>query len=86
VIVSPEVAISKEFCTAVLSKSAFSQCLHVVRMDEAHCVSLWGGTFRNDYAELGILHGCLLANVPVLIASATFLRVFIVTKPTRDVT
>ncbi|KAG2155304.1 uncharacterized protein EDB93DRAFT_1247789 [Suillus bovinus] len=41
-------------------------------MDEAHCISLWGGTFRNDYAELGVLCGHLPANVPVLGASATF--------------
>jgi superfamily II DNA helicase RecQ len=42
-------------------------------VDEAHFVSLWGGTFRNDYTELGVLRGCLPANVSVLVASATLL-------------
>ncbi|KAG1882049.1 P-loop containing nucleoside triphosphate hydrolase protein, partial [Suillus tomentosus] len=42
-----------------------------VCVDEAHCISLWGGSFRPDYAELGTLHARVPTNVPFVLASAT---------------
>lgn len=35
------------------------------------CISLWGGSFRPDYAGLGVLRGRFPSNVPVVVASAT---------------
>lgn len=35
------------------------------------CISLWGGSFRPDYAGLGVLRGRFPSNVPFVIASAT---------------
>jgi superfamily II DNA helicase RecQ len=71
IVVSPEIAISAAFRTAVLSKREFSDKLRAVCIDEAHCISLWGGSFRTDYANLGVLRGRFPSNVPFIIASAT---------------
>ena len=49
----------------------FTDCLRVVNIDEAHCINIWGGSFRPDYSELGILRGRIPKNVPFLLASAT---------------
>ena len=43
----------------------------MVIIDEAHCVSLWGGSFRLDYGQLGVLRGRLPKHVPIIVASAT---------------
>lgn len=69
--VSPEIAISSEFWKEVLSKQQFWGCLRIVIIDEAHCISLWGGSFRLDYAQLGVLCGRLPKHVPIVVASAT---------------
>ena len=34
-------------------------------------MNVWGGSFRPDYAALGLLRGCFPGNVPFLVASAT---------------
>jgi superfamily II DNA helicase RecQ len=52
-------------------KSAFTDVLRVVNIDEAHCVNVWGGSFRKEYAALGILRGKLPNNISMTIASAT---------------
>jgi len=71
VFVSPEIATSNDFHKAVLSKSEFAVRLRAVNIDEAHCITLWGGSFRKDYAGLGILRARFPKNVPFLVASAT---------------
>jgi len=71
VIVSPEIAKAASFRTSVLSKPAFNERLRAVNIDEAHCISLWGGSFRPDYADLGVLRGRIPRNVPFVILSAT---------------
>ena len=65
VLVLPEIATSQEFHRAVLSKDSFSSLLHVVNIDEVHCINIWGGTFRTDYAGLGVLRGQFPQNVPL---------------------
>ena len=54
-----------------MSNDSFSSLLRVVNIDEAHCINIWGGTFRTDYACLGVLRGRFPQNVPFQIASAT---------------
>ena len=71
VVVSPEIAISSSFQKGVTSKEGFSSRLRALCIDEAHCMTLWGGTFRPDYGNLGILRGRFPKNVPIVVASAT---------------
>ncbi|EDR05878.1 uncharacterized protein LACBIDRAFT_302478 [Laccaria bicolor S238N-H82] len=71
VVVSPEIAISTSFQKGVTSKEGFYTRLRALCIDEAHCMTLWGGTFRPDYGNLGILRGCFPKNVPIVVASAT---------------
>ena len=56
---------------AVLSKQAFNNHLWAVFIDEAYCISLWGGSFWLEYADLGSLWGRLPNHVAVGIASVT---------------
>lgn len=70
-LVSPEIATSKEFQREVLSKTSFTQHVRMANIDEAHCVTIWGGTFRPEYAKLGLLRGRFPGNIPLLAASAT---------------
>lgn len=43
-----------------------------VIVDEAHCISQWGGDFRPAYAELEKLRAFIPTNIPLLLTSATF--------------
>jgi len=69
--VSPEIAISPDFSKGVISKQQFWGQLHAVIIDEAHCISLWGGSFHPDYAKLGLLRGRFPKHIPFVVASAT---------------
>ncbi|PCH34551.1 hypothetical protein WOLCODRAFT_91164 [Wolfiporia cocos MD-104 SS10] len=46
VIVSPKIVKPAKFCKEV---SGFYQCLCVLCIDEAHRISIWGGSFHPDY-------------------------------------
>ncbi|KAJ7061274.1 P-loop containing nucleoside triphosphate hydrolase protein [Mycena amicta] len=70
IICSPEILKTKAFKSGVLNRIA-DRC-RVVNLDEAHCISTWGGSFRPDYLELGDLRGLVPSHVPILIASATW--------------
>ncbi|KAI1783590.1 P-loop containing nucleoside triphosphate hydrolase protein [Ganoderma leucocontextum] len=72
VYVSPEISVSAPFRQQVLLRPSFYHHLRVVCIDEAHCISLWGGNFRPEYSLLGSLRGAIPANVPFLVSSATF--------------
>lgn len=49
---------------------AFSNKLALVAIDECHCISNWGHSFRSDYKHLGFLKE-IAPNVPVLALTAT---------------
>ncbi|KAF9537136.1 hypothetical protein CPC08DRAFT_594868, partial [Agrocybe pediades] len=66
-----EIAISNEFLRSVLSKKSFTDSVRVVNIDEAHCISEWGGTFRKDYSQLGTLRGRFPKTICFQVASAT---------------
>ncbi|KAJ7075016.1 P-loop containing nucleoside triphosphate hydrolase protein [Mycena belliarum] len=71
IFVSPEVAGSLDFGRKILAQPRFREHLRLVVIDEAHCVSLWGGSFRSEYAELGVLRGRVPSATVFAIASAT---------------
>lgn len=72
VLVSPEIASSGDFRRQVLLKNNFASQLRVMCINEAHCITVWGGSFRPEYETLGALQGRISRlNVPLLVASAT---------------
>ncbi|KIM45740.1 hypothetical protein M413DRAFT_430484 [Hebeloma cylindrosporum] len=71
VILSPEMLLSRRFIDGVLRKPEFgSRCLSVF-IDEAHCVSHWGNSFRKKYASLGIVRAFLPKDTPIVAVTAT---------------
>lgn len=59
-----------EFRKWIASKETARDMLAVI-VDEAHCISQWGGDFRTTYAMLHKLRSFVPPNVPVLATSAT---------------
>ncbi|KAJ7125752.1 P-loop containing nucleoside triphosphate hydrolase protein [Mycena crocata] len=71
VMLSPEMLLSRRFIDGVLRKSAFgSRCLSVF-IDEAHCVSHWGASFRKKYASIGLVRAFLPRTTPIIAVTAT---------------
>ncbi|KAJ7916403.1 P-loop containing nucleoside triphosphate hydrolase protein [Mycena leptocephala] len=71
VILSPEMLLSRRFIDNVLRKPAFgARCLSVF-IDEAHCVSHWGDSFRKQYGRIGIIRAFLPKAAPICAVSAT---------------
>ncbi|KAJ7082951.1 P-loop containing nucleoside triphosphate hydrolase protein, partial [Mycena belliarum] len=71
VMLSPEMLLSRRFVDGVLRKSAFgSRCLSVF-VDEAHCISHWGASFRKKYASIGIIRAFLPRTTPIIAVTAT---------------
>ncbi|KAJ7031504.1 P-loop containing nucleoside triphosphate hydrolase protein [Mycena alexandri] len=71
VILSPEMLLSRRFIDGVLRKPAFgARCLSVF-IDEAHCISHWGDSFRKKYASIGIIRAFLPRSTPIIAVTAT---------------
>ncbi|KAJ7844625.1 hypothetical protein B0H14DRAFT_3455485 [Mycena olivaceomarginata] len=61
----------KVVADGVLRKSEFgSRCLSVF-IDEAHCVSHWGASFRKKYASIGIIRAFLPRTTSIIAVTAT---------------
>ncbi|KAJ7030142.1 P-loop containing nucleoside triphosphate hydrolase protein [Mycena alexandri] len=71
VLISPEMLLTRRFIDGVLRKPEFgTRCLSVF-IDEAHCVSHWGDSFRKKYGSIGITRAFLPRAVPIIAVSAT---------------
>ncbi|KAJ6600182.1 P-loop containing nucleoside triphosphate hydrolase protein [Mycena sp. CBHHK59/15] len=71
VMLSPEMLLSRRFIDGVLRKSAFgSRCLSVF-IDETHCVSHWGASFRKKYASIGIIRAFIPRTTPIIAVTET---------------
>jgi superfamily II DNA helicase RecQ len=55
----------------MLTDEKFQENICAVIIDEAHCISQWGGDFRKAYALLEKLRALLPPNIPFLATSAT---------------
>lgn len=55
----------------LLRSGDFTQKVCTIVIDEAHCVSQWGESFRKKYSELGKLRSYVPDSVPFLVTSAT---------------
>lgn len=63
--------LSRKFIDGVLRKPEFgSRCLSVF-IDEAHCISHWGASFRKAYSSIGIVRAFLPRNTPIIAVTAT---------------
>ena len=69
VLVSEKRAISPRFKQLLTALHAAGRLL-LVAVDEAHCISMWGPGFREDYLHLGGLRQCI-PGVPFLALTAT---------------
>ncbi|KAJ6470300.1 P-loop containing nucleoside triphosphate hydrolase protein [Mycena vulgaris] len=71
VLLSPEMLLSRRFIDKVLRTPEFkSRCLSVF-IDEAHCISLWGDSFRKKYGSIGLIRAFLPKSTPIVAVSAT---------------
>ncbi len=71
VILSPEMLLSRRFIDNVLRRPEFgARCLSIF-IDEAHCISHWGESFRKKYSSIGIVRAFLPNNTPIIAVSAT---------------
>ena len=72
VIMNPEIATRHGgYCEALLwsHRPFIAQLLNII-FDEGHCISQWGDTFREEYADVRKLQ-FLLPNIPFYVTSAT---------------
>ncbi len=65
--ITPETIVN---CKDLLQQLHLSRHLALIAIDEAHCVSLWGNSFRSSYLQLGCLKQWL-PNVPIMALTAT---------------
>ena len=65
--ITPETIVNSEILLKTLHKN---HGLSVIAIDESHCVSLWGQSFRPAYTELSCLKKWL-PNVPILALTGT---------------
>ncbi|KAK7027844.1 bloom syndrome [Favolaschia claudopus] len=68
---SPEMCLEHESLRKWLQEPASGKRILGTIIDEAHCLSQWGGDFRPHYALLDKLRSILPAESPILAASAT---------------
>ncbi|KAI0073322.1 P-loop containing nucleoside triphosphate hydrolase protein [Panus rudis PR-1116 ss-1] len=67
----PEMVLSHAACRdAIMSLGSKGRIMSFL-VDEAHCISQWGGDFRPKYSELGQLRSFVPPAVPILAFSAT---------------
>ena len=71
VFTSPEMCLKHpRFRKWLTSKQTADRMIAVI-VDEAHCISQWGGDFRPLYAQLEKLRSFMPPNIPILLTSAT---------------
>ncbi|KAF6746517.1 P-loop containing nucleoside triphosphate hydrolase protein, partial [Ephemerocybe angulata] len=68
---SPEMCLHNEAFRTFLTTPDFASTLAMIVIDEAHCISQWGGDFRKDYALLAKLRSLVPTTIPILATSAT---------------
>ena len=71
ILTSPEMCLEHDAFRKILTDENFSKNICAVIVDEAHCISQWGGDFRKLYALLEKLRAFFPPNVPFLATSAT---------------
>ncbi|KAF9473221.1 P-loop containing nucleoside triphosphate hydrolase protein [Pholiota conissans] len=70
ILASPEMCLKHAEFRGLLTNSSF-QGIKTLAVDEAHCISQWGGDFRPTYSELAKLRAFFPPHIPVLATTAT---------------
>ncbi|KAG9310613.1 P-loop containing nucleoside triphosphate hydrolase protein [Chiua virens] len=68
---SPEMALKNSQFNSLLAMPAYHKRMIGIVIDEAHCISQWGGDFRPAYSELDKLRSFVPLDVPIYATSAT---------------
>ncbi|KIK78209.1 hypothetical protein PAXRUDRAFT_164620 [Paxillus rubicundulus Ve08.2h10] len=68
---SPEMALKNNQFNSLLAMPAYHKHMIGIVVDEAHCISQWGGDFRPAYSELDKLRSFVPLNIPIYATSAT---------------
>ncbi|EGO01136.1 hypothetical protein SERLA73DRAFT_26290, partial [Serpula lacrymans var. lacrymans S7.3] len=68
---SPELTIENPQFNALLCSPAFQKCVLGYIVDEAHCISQWGGDFRPVYVKFNRLRSFVPLGTPIYAMSAT---------------
>ncbi|EMD41247.1 hypothetical protein CERSUDRAFT_40440, partial [Gelatoporia subvermispora B] len=68
---SPEMCLKHPQFSKLMRTPDFMKDVCAVVIDEAHCISQWGETFRKDYCQLAKLRSFVPTTVPFLATSAT---------------
>jgi superfamily II DNA helicase RecQ len=71
IITSPNMCLQHDRFRQLLCNPKFAGKIAAFVIDEAHCITQWGGSFRPEYALLGTLRAFVPVHVPFLVASAT---------------
>ncbi|KAL1671654.1 P-loop containing nucleoside triphosphate hydrolase protein [Schizophyllum commune] len=71
ILTSPEMCLESAGFRKFLASPEFQRNLRAVAIDEAHCITQWGGDFRKHYAMLHKVRSLFPARVPFLAATAT---------------
>lgn len=69
IFISPERLANEDFIQNVLYK--ISNCIGMLVVDEAHCISDWGHDFRPDYKRINKIIKLLPPNIPFIATTAT---------------
>ncbi|KDQ11991.1 hypothetical protein BOTBODRAFT_83150, partial [Botryobasidium botryosum FD-172 SS1] len=72
ILMSPEMALNNESVRKTFLHPPFVKKVVGVFIDEAHCISQWGGDFRKDYGRLGSLRALFPKGIPFCLLSASF--------------
>src|ERR1700691_998039 len=68
ILTSPEMCLKHDTFCKILTDENFSNNICTIIVDEAHCISQWGGDFRKLYALLQKLQVFFPPNIPFLSA------------------
>lgn len=71
VLTSPEMIANHPLFSKLMRTPAFTKDILAIVVDEAHCISQWGESFRKQYIELKKLRSFLPIHIPILATSAT---------------